>query len=1032
MSQRRTASAMLLVGRSIFWILLLAGGIAPLGAQGRNLVTTAVDPGQVVPLAGHHPAWANASNASTAVDAEQNFEQMKMVLARPEEQQTAFEELLQEQLDPPSPQYHHWRTAAQIGAEFGPSESDIQAVTNWLTSQGLHVNQLSPDRMILRFGGTAGAIGAAFGTDLRNYTIHGGTILGETRMAPATDPTIPAALAGLVRHVRGLHTPAERPLLHTASPVARNASSGALAPLYSSGSIHYLSPLDFDTIYDVPTSSYTGAGYTIGIVSWSRVCGEDLSNFQSIFGVTFAAPTEVIPTAYGGVEPGAVENNSTCNTSELNGQEEATLDVERAGSTAPGAALLLVASSAAGSDDGIGADTAYLAESSSANILSISFGACEAEATSSDVSFWNTLFQTAAGKGISVFVASGDSAAAGCDTAFSSPGSSSYGDSPNDICASSYATCVGGTEFADSSYSTYWSTSNSADYASALGYIPEGGWNESSTSEVEGSGGGYSTHIGTPSWQTGNSVLAAAAGRYSPDVAFSAAGHDAYLFCMAAAASDCGAGALGSVYGTSAAAPSMAGVAALLDQKMGSSQGNLNPSLYGMAESATIYAAAFHDATPASSAVSSCTLSTPSMCNNSVYSSTGGAVQQGYALATGYDEVTGLGSLDVAEFVAHYTNYTLPTVTITPSSSSINTTASDQISIDVTSNYGTPTGTVKLTSGSYSYSASLSSGAISTTLAAGTLSPGSNTLTATYTPDSASLGTYQGAVGSNTVTVSTPTPAVTVTPATNSIFLGSALGVTIRVGNDALTPTGSVTLSSGSYSGTGTLSGGSVVFTIPAAALAAGADTLLATYSPDSSSSGIFSTSSNSAAVTITTYTLTASNVSLSKGATTGNTSTITVAPQYGFEDTVTLTAAISSAPSNAVGTPTLSFGSTSPLSISSTSAATARLTITTTAASSASNHAPATPWQRYAPAGGAVLAGLIFLGIPGRRRTWRSLLDLLLLALALGGGLTACGGSSSPKSNATPTTSGTYTITITSITGSYSGITSTMTLTVE
>jgi hypothetical protein len=999
-------------------MLLLTGMLAPARAQVRRLVTAAVDPGQVVTLADHHPAWASAANAFTTVDVDQDFEQMKLVLARPEEQQTAFEALLQEQLDPQSPQFHHWRTAAQMGEEFGPAESDIQAVSRWLTSQGLHVNQLSPDRMILRFGGTAGAIGAAFGTELRNYTIHGKTPHNETRMAPASDPTIPAALAGIILHVRGLHTPDERPLLHTASSL--------LSPLYSSGATHYLSPLDFNTIYDVPTNSYTGAGYTIGIVSWSRVYNEDLSNFQNLFGVSFATPSVVIPTAYGGVDPGAACTTPSCNN---NGQQEATLDVERAGSTAPGAALLLVASSAAGSDDGIGADAAYMVYQNAANIISISFGACEAEASSSDVSFWNTLFQTAAGEGISVFVASGDAAAAGCDAAFSSPGSSSYGNSPNYLCASSYATCVGGTEFADSSYRTYWSTSNGTSYASALGYIPEGGWNESSKYEVEGSGGGYSTHIGTPSWQMGNSVLAAAAGRYSPDVAFSASGHDAYLFCMAAASSSCN-GELGSVYGTSAAAPSMAGVAALLDQKMGGSQGNLNPSLYGMAESSTLYATAFHDATPASSAITSCTLSTPSMCNNSVYTSTSGAVQQGYALATGYDEVTGLGSLNVAAFIANYTNYTLPTVTITPGSNIINTTESDQITIDVTSSYGTPTGTVKLTSGSYSYSAALSSGTASTTLTAGTLSPGNYTLTATYSPDSASLGIYQGAVGSSTVTVSTPTPSITVTPATNSSFLGAALGVTVRVGNDALTPTGSVTLSSGNYSGTGTLSGGSVVFTIPADTLAAGANTLLATYTPDSSSSAYFNATSSSAAVTITTYTLTATNVSLSKEAASGNTSTITIAPEYGFEDTVTLTAAITSAPANAEGTPTLSFGSTSPLTINSTNNATATLTITTTTASSASNHAPATPWQRYASAGGTVLAMLLFLGIPGRRRVWHNLLGLLLLTLALGGGLTACGGSSSAASNTT--TSGTYTITITSTTGNYSGITNTITLTVE
>jgi hypothetical protein len=91
----------------------------------------------------------------------------------------------------------------------------------------------------------------------------------------------------------------------------------------------------------------------------------------------------------------------------------------------------------------------------------------------------------------------------------------------------------------------------------------------------------------------------------------------------------------------------MAGVAALLDQKLAGAQGNLNPGLYATAANTP---AAFHDVTVSSSGVTSCSVGTPSMCNNTVTSA-----QAGYLVGTGYDEVTGLGSLNVQTFINDYT-----------------------------------------------------------------------------------------------------------------------------------------------------------------------------------------------------------------------------------------------------------------------------------------------------------------------------------------------------------------------------------------
>lgn len=107
-----------------------------------------------------------------------------------------------------------------------------------------------------------------------------------------------------------------------------------------------------------------------------------------------------------------------------------------------------------------------------------------------------------------MFVSAGDSAAAGCDADFSPPPATpAYPISPNYICSSSYATCVGGTEFNDSSDpSKYWSSGNGSGLSSALSYIPEGAWNEwldsNDALQIAGGGGGVSQVIPTPPWGT--------------------------------------------------------------------------------------------------------------------------------------------------------------------------------------------------------------------------------------------------------------------------------------------------------------------------------------------------------------------------------------------------------------------------------------------------------------------------------------------------------------------------------------------------
>jgi subtilase family serine protease len=988
-----------------FAALGAAGFAVPaLSAQVANRILQTVDPSQLRTLPNHHPLWAVAANSIGPVPSDLPLNQLTLVLSRSPQQQAAFDQFVASQQNPASPDYHHWLTPAEVGARFGLSDQDIATIAAWLQSQGLHVNWVSPNRIFIGFGGSAANVGRAFQTEMNYYSVR-----GEKRLSVDSDPLVPAVIQAVITAIRGLYTINEQPNHHV------GAVQSAMPQLNGANGTHFLTPSDFDTVYDVP-ASLTGAGMTIGIISWSRTNFADFDNFKSKTGATFADPTEVVPTAYGGIDPGPAYTAPPTGNVSLGGQSEATLDVTRAGSVAPGANLLLVVSSQSGTDDGIGADAQYLVNTTPvpAQVMSISFGACEASAGSGGVAFWNNLFQTAAAEGISVFVSSGDSGASGCDNSFSAPPTLPTVDSPNYICSSSYATCVGGTEFADTaSPSTYWSSTNGVGYLSALSYIPEGAWNESTSSFVAATAGGASTVIATPSWQTGAGVPSPGTGRYTPDVSFSAADHDGYFACMAAGNGSCvttnGSFSFIAFSGTSAAAPGMAGVAALLGQQLGAPQGNLNPQLYSLATSVP---SAFHDVTVASSAVSACSVNTASMCNNTIPAATGGSFRPGYLVGDGYDEATGLGSLDVATFIHNYTA-AAPLPTATTGAASAITTTSAALAGTANPN-GTDTkvwflygASSTLSGASQTSSQDIGSGTTASPVTANISGLTAGTTYYFQLEAQSSAGINFGSIQPFTTSpASKATPTITWnTPA--AVVVGTALSAT------QLNATASVP--------------GTFLYNPPAGTVmsAIGNITLSTTFTPADTSAYNTATSSVTlvVAAVLPGFTLSGTAVSLTAGATSGNTSTITVQPTNGFTGPVTLTAVVTTGPFNAQDVPTLGFGATSPVSIASTGAGTATMTISTIATQNScavENEMPrGTPWYTR---GGAVLACLLLFGIVPRRLRGRALLGMLLLFVALAGGLLACGGGGSTSTcNAVipGTAAGSYTITITGTSGS-------------
>lgn len=563
-------------------------------------IVIAIDDRFTVARPGDQHPLARPEYDAGAVPADMRMERMMLVLAPDAGQQKALDEFLAAQQDAESPEYQRWMTPEIFGERFGVSASDADQIVHWLKAHGFEVEPVSAARRSIVFSGPAAQVAAAFHTEIHVYIVG-----GEKHYANASAPRIPESLAAVVEGVASLHDFHAQPMHLRSSWTASNGS-------------HAVAPVDFATIYDLAplyAAGMDGTGQTIAIVGRTNINVADAHTFRTTFGLPANDPTVIV----NGTDPGILAQG------ELG---EALLDVEWSGAVAKKAAIQLVVSASTNASDGVALSAQYIVNHNLAPVMSVSFGNCEAAMGKAGNQFWSGLWQQAAAQGITVLVASGDSGAAGCDGAQSTTATGGRG--VNGLCSSPYSTCVGGTQFSDTtSASLYWSTTNTASYGSALKYIPEAAWNESGSaaggSGLWSSGGGLSTVYTKPSWQTGPGVPADN-WRAVPDVSLNASGHDPSLFCMS--------GGFYGASGTSVASPSFGGLVALVTQKTGGRLGSVNPSLYTLAvKQAAGGGGVFHDVTAG---------------NNTVPGVTG------YAAGAGYDLATGLGSVDATQLVNHW------------------------------------------------------------------------------------------------------------------------------------------------------------------------------------------------------------------------------------------------------------------------------------------------------------------------------------------------------------------------------------------
>ncbi len=671
---------------------------------------------------------------------------MILVLGRTARQQTELQQFMQRLQNPNAPEYHQYLTPDQFGRRYGVSAADLATVTGWLRSQGFVVDRVLSGRMALEFSGDAAQVQSAFHTSIHSYLVN-----GELHYANASDPEIPAALAPIIAGItlsnfaprplsQSLGEAALDPLTHRPTPHFNDPISNTFGCL--SGYCFAVVPGDLAAIYNTKpllASGIDGAGVTIGVVGTSNIDLSVVGRFRQVFLPAYSA-TNLPNVIVDGPDPGTGTDSTT----------EAYLDVEMAGAMAPNATVNLYIAANTYVSGGVTLALARAVDENQAAVLSVSFGQCEAFLGAAKNQFFNNVYEQAAGQGITVLVSSGDSGSAGCDPPYNSsvsgPMQAVSGLFVSGLASTPYNVAVGGTDFyypanaTQATLSTYWNTStaanpnNNADWSSAKAYIPEKPWNMSdpALNQVNmsgvgsGAGGGGASSCldyfgrvdsgstadkamcqgayAKPEWQSGFGIDTV---RDLPDVSLFASDGSNYSFvAVCVSTSDCAVPNGGpnsstaplkvfALGGTSASAPAMAGMMALVVDKTQSRQGQANTVLYPLSQQQP---QAFHDIAVGTIRIG-CKAGSPD-CGADGFLT-------GYNATTGYDLATGLGSVDAAVLVNSWSSISFnptatsltiaPTTAIhgTPLSFTVNVTGgptSGDITLLTTQASGSPTG----------------------------------------------------------------------------------------------------------------------------------------------------------------------------------------------------------------------------------------------------------------------------------------------------------------------------------------------------
>jgi len=659
----------------------------------------------------------------------------------------ALDALIAAASDPASPSYGHYLTPAQYIARFAPTDAEVSAVRAWANAAGLQVGAVSPDHLLVTMRATTGAVEQALGVRINAYSLRGRVFRANDR-----DPSVPANLD--IRAISGLSTLNRFHVMQSRAPATRaQTRTGARTGDVRQGGFQ---PDDFRAAYNAgPVGD--GSGQTIGLTLWGAPLPQsDLDTFATNTGT----PRLVGGQAGNDGVDWIQVNSGSYGTNDL---PETALDVEYAHGIAPHSHLKYWLSdctdnSVTGHCDpsNTGLELAVSAAAHAhdtdptLHAVSNSWGGNE-PATADDVAFASNIdasLQYAASQGVTFYFASGDSGEYG-DGATVSP---SYpADSP-------YVVAVGGT-----------SLTTGAGYA----YSGETAWNCTSLTQCTaplptgtgGSGGGCSTVFARPVWQTGVGA-ATCSGRAEPDVAADAdTNTGAYVYVQ---------GNAYEVGGTSLAAPLWAGMMTDVNRALITAgrppTGFVAPRLYALATNATTSARDFHDVTSGSN---------------------------GYPAGTGWDEVTGWGSPNLANLAADWSGGALvvvggPTATTAPSPTS---TTAPVVIVNPATATPVPTDTATPSPTTTSTASPTPTDTTTATPSPTNTSTSTATPTASATPTTTATSRPVAAATTAPKTFTSTSVRVTATP-TPAHRSGAKPTTTPVVAADVRVPTGGVTLNS--------------------------------------------------------------------------------------------------------------------------------------------------------------------------------------------------------------------------------------------
>ncbi len=757
-------------------------------AKPQPRITAPIDGSSRVTLAGSRPPRAAAADDLGAVPSSLQLHGISLVFSRSATQQAALDALVAAQQNPASSLYHRWITPDQYAAQFGVADSDIAAAESWLEQQGFSIDSVSRSRNRILFSGTAAQVASAFGAPL-HYYLTAATALqpAQKHFAPSTDLTLPSALASSILSIGNLSD------FRLAPHILRSAPQNTQPRFTSSQTgAHFLTPGDIATIYDITpayNSGYTGSNQSIAVVGQSAVNLSDITNFQNAVGIAGKTPIVVL-----------LPDSGTSEVYDDGDEAESDLDLEYSSTIAKGAQVYFVYTGNS-NNFGVFNSIEYAVDEQIAPIISSSYGGCEPNLGQSNYTALNATLEQAASQGQTVVSAAGDNGSSDCYGEYKTTQTAENEQLAVDFPASSqFVTALGGTEFPTidvaTGNNTYFDAQSSTDIvSSAKSYIPEMVWNDdvaatanscpgANCSPISSGGGGVSIFSIQPAWQSGTigGVAISTSGGYRmvPDIALTASPYNAPLaFCTSDktfwASSqkascnnglrDSSTGDLTAGGGTSFDAPIFSALVAIINQaKNSTGQGLVNPTLYSIAATFA-YTSVFHDIT---SGGNQC-LSGISYCASPTTTD--------YAATTGYDEASGLGSIDFFNLLNAWPNSTgssllVSSITFTAATTAPASGATDIITITVaplTSTSFVPSGSVLLAvDGGPSNTIHLTNGVATYSFSSTTV--GEHVLTATFPSDTvfaASTGTLTLNVGGSTtpgyfnINVSSVSPTVT-------------------------------------------------------------------------------------------------------------------------------------------------------------------------------------------------------------------------------------------------------------------------------